>query len=340
MSGAERSTSFPGTPRWPSWSPVCAGIPSRCSRTTRPTPRSSTTENAAVLAGSQRPDDIIREAPAALDGRSQRFESPHENLEILCRYHVVLAEGRWQLLTVRKDRCGAVRPTATIAARFGTPVPVPASSTDVVVARLSGVGSSLGDTVRAALLRGPAFYVSGDRGESWNRFLPGTQQFWHIVSWPACAAPDLFNLGPPFRTLTMSNHRGRRRPPRLRSAVRDDPLRLLVVPRDRVGASDPARTARRDGLSGPQSPRQGSGTWNTPPGVIPTFTARRCDAWHCLRAAARPRSPLGTARAPVVGPVREGNDDDELQDENAVRIRRALPDSCAAHQDQHGSDYE
>ena len=50
--------------------------------------------NSNVLAGSERPRDIIRATPAAIDGRLQRFEPPRENLELVCRYGLAVESPR------------------------------------------------------------------------------------------------------------------------------------------------------------------------------------------------------------------------------------------------------
>ncbi len=53
--------------------------------------------------------------------------------------------------------------------------------------------------------RSPFYRVSGDDGASWFRFLPGTQDGWHVISGPACVAADLKATGPIFDSLELSD---------------------------------------------------------------------------------------------------------------------------------------
>lgn len=164
--------------------------------------------NSDVLAGSERPDYLLRAPGAALDGRLPRFEPPRQNLEILCRYHVAMASKRWQLLRAGHDRCGEIRRAGRRTTEYGKRVEVPRAEDDIVLARFDGVSSSFTSRIEALLLRAPAVFITAD-AEAWYRFLPGHQESWHVMSVPRCAIPQVDKLGPAFEHFTISDSKGK-----------------------------------------------------------------------------------------------------------------------------------
>jgi hypothetical protein len=165
--------------------------------------------NADALTGSNRPDFIFRQPGASLDGRLARFDPPRQNLELLCRYHLYDRTPTWELLRADENRCGRIVEGRTREVRLGEVVATPAYPGDIVLARFSGIASSLEDRVETLLLRGPEYYMgSGRPGEGLFRFVQGTQGSWHVMTAPACAANDLAGTGPSIPTFVLSDHLG------------------------------------------------------------------------------------------------------------------------------------
>jgi hypothetical protein len=155
--------------------------------------------NADALASARRPKFILRQPGNAIDGRLARFESPNENVELLCRYRVVDEVKKWQLLRSGRDRCGRTVEGATRILRLGEVTSAPARPDEVIVARFSGIAGSLEDRVETLLLRGPHYFIGpGGAGDPTWKLLAETQGSWHVLTAPACAAAELAKTGPPF----------------------------------------------------------------------------------------------------------------------------------------------
>lgn len=141
---------------------------------------------AAGLSSPGRPPWIIRTSgEQRVDDHFHRFDPPAANLAVICGYEVVDTAPKLQLLRAVPDRCG--RPERLVRERvaYGEWVETPRSSADeLVVARFSGVGSTLADRVRTLVLRGPRFEL--DISTDVYRFVPGTQGSWHVLSAPPC----------------------------------------------------------------------------------------------------------------------------------------------------------
>jgi hypothetical protein len=170
--------------------------------------------NADALASSDRPDFVLRQPGLYLDDRVARFDPPRENLELLCRYHVVdRAPGvspspGWELLKAGPDRCGKIVQDATRVARLGEVVHTPARRGKIVLARFSGIGSSFEDQLETLLLRGPDFFIGSTAGDQPYEFIQSTQSSWHVLSAPACLTAELDGTGPLFPTFVLSDHHG------------------------------------------------------------------------------------------------------------------------------------
>jgi hypothetical protein len=163
--------------------------------------------NADYLAGRDRPKYILRQPDTALDDRLPRFDPPLTSLETLCRYRKVDEAQGWQLFEASTNRCGTEHALRTVSARFGETVPVPSADRGVVVARVTGLGDSLAAKLETLFLRGPTYLISPG-GSNWFRFLSGTQDSWHLMSVPACAASDISGSGPEFNRMKISNRAG------------------------------------------------------------------------------------------------------------------------------------
>lgn len=83
------------------------------------------------------PRYVLRANVKRTDGQSPIWQSPDENLALLCRYVPVISTARWQLLQRAVNRCGAPILIGMAEARAGRPVVVPqAGAGHIVFARL------------------------------------------------------------------------------------------------------------------------------------------------------------------------------------------------------------
>jgi hypothetical protein len=89
--------------------------------------------NARHLRGPGAPRYVLREDIARYDGHNPLWESPAENLALICGYRQVRAAGRWELLERTGDRCGPARPAGDTTTRVGAFTPVPAAGPGEVV---------------------------------------------------------------------------------------------------------------------------------------------------------------------------------------------------------------
>jgi hypothetical protein len=93
--------------------------------------------NVGVLRSAAAPERILRERVATVDGEAPQLEAPGTFLELLCRYRLLAASGRWQVLALGADRCGSPRLLGSVDVSPGARVRVPtAGPRDVVFARL------------------------------------------------------------------------------------------------------------------------------------------------------------------------------------------------------------
>ena len=88
--------------------------------------------NARGLAGSST-TGILRQS-AAIDGKHPLWESPRYQVQLLCRFREVAADGVWQALRRVPDRCGPAQQIGQVSAAPGVPVPVPVVAGSLVVA--------------------------------------------------------------------------------------------------------------------------------------------------------------------------------------------------------------
>lgn len=105
--------------------------------------------NTAALIGPDGPERLLRENAGlvypefptrAIDSRFPGWDPPQQARATLCRFAVVAATERWQVLARRPNRCGPSRPVGTVEATPGEEVQVPAPGPgEVVWARIDGV---------------------------------------------------------------------------------------------------------------------------------------------------------------------------------------------------------
>lgn len=122
---------------------------------------------AQVLASERAPPRILRTTPRAVpavDGRELAFEAPLATLQIFCRYRQAAAREPWQLLVRAPDRCGASRALATVTARWGEPVGVPAPrrADALVLVRIGGAGVQGLERLQELALRPAGRWISLD----------------------------------------------------------------------------------------------------------------------------------------------------------------------------------
>lgn len=93
--------------------------------------------NGDALRGAAAPRYVLRANGRRTDGQSPIWQSPDENLALLCRYVPVVSTARWQLLERGANRCGAPILIGMAEAHAGRPVAVPrAGGRHIVFARL------------------------------------------------------------------------------------------------------------------------------------------------------------------------------------------------------------
>ena len=167
--------------------------------------------NRDAIESADRPHFLLRDAVAKrIDGQFPRFQPPAENLAILCHYRVVMTASPYELLEATTDRCGDLRDRRTTTASLGTAidVPTPTSRSVLVVARFDGVAGSLTDRLLTTLYRGPDFFVAAPEGDRWYRYVPGTQESWHVLAAPGCADALPAGTAGAFDSITLSDSAG------------------------------------------------------------------------------------------------------------------------------------
>ena len=141
---------------------------------------------------------------STVDGRFRWFESPEATLETFCRYAETTATDRWQVLARTGGSCDAPEPLATVTARAGeaVSVPVEARPDRFVIVRIHGLEPSLLGRVRAALFKGPDWYVM--LGDTRFRLIPATAVDGLLLAVPPAAdGSGPFAFGAPIRTMTV-----------------------------------------------------------------------------------------------------------------------------------------
>ncbi len=109
--------------------------------------------NGDVLRGDTAPRYVLREDVGRTDGQSPIWQSPDENLALLCRYRPVITKGRWQLLQRGVNRCGTPTLIGMARAHAGTPVIVPAAGPGRVVFARMYWSPDLGARVLSVLFK-------------------------------------------------------------------------------------------------------------------------------------------------------------------------------------------
>jgi dolichol-phosphate mannosyltransferase len=131
--------------------------------------------NREFLASDRAPDRILRHLTPTIDGRLLQFDSPAATVEMLCRYEEIRKTTALEVLARSPDRCGEPERLATVTARSGEAVAVPAAAPagELVFARVHGAGPSAYERLRTLV------YKLGERRIILNgllnyRFVPGT----------------------------------------------------------------------------------------------------------------------------------------------------------------------
>jgi hypothetical protein len=130
--------------------------------------------NADFLTGPRAPERILTQH-ISIDLRNPDWESPKVTVALACHYREEVGGGQWQVLRRVPNRCGPEQTLAVVKARVGDTVPIPETEgRDVlVVARISGLDSSVLYGLRSTLWRAPEVYAHLDRRRRW-RIVPGT----------------------------------------------------------------------------------------------------------------------------------------------------------------------
>lgn len=169
--------------------------------------------NAAALEGADAPEAILRHrfesvggsGSGGIDDRFPGWESPAAMRAMLCNYRAVRTGPRWQLLERAPDRCGEPRSIGTVAARTNEPIVIPPSpdGSEMVFARVEGLGVSGAESIRTALYRSRQRLVAlGERG-TW-RVVAATAADGLIVRAPTAADfPRPFAVAPNADDLTL-----------------------------------------------------------------------------------------------------------------------------------------
>ena len=125
--------------------------------------------NGDALRGTTAPRFVLRADVPRTDGQSPVWQSPDENLALLCRYRPVMTGGRWQLLERGANRCGSPVLVGMAAARAGRAMSVPrAGGNRIVFARMHW-SPDLGERVLSVLFkpsRVPEIRITGTWGKA------------------------------------------------------------------------------------------------------------------------------------------------------------------------------
>ena len=111
--------------------------------------------HAARVFGSRTgPERILRAPKRTLDYRNAAWDMPAAMRTILCRYDELSANSQWQVLARTRNRCGRATTIATVRARWGQTVAVPAPPPHAaVLVRIMGVEPHGLESLKALLYR-------------------------------------------------------------------------------------------------------------------------------------------------------------------------------------------
>ena len=109
--------------------------------------------NGDALRGAHAPHFVLRADVARTDEQSPIWQSPDENLALLCRYRPVMTGGRWQLLQRGANRCGVPVLIGMAAARAGRATDVPRAGVNRIVFARMHWSPDLGERVLSVLFK-------------------------------------------------------------------------------------------------------------------------------------------------------------------------------------------
>jgi hypothetical protein len=164
------------------------------------TPHLDHLDAAAYADARSGPERVLRRVEA-IDGRNPDWESPAAMLSLLCHFREVTSGTGWQALARVPDRCGPLRPYATLHATLGQTIALPAAPPGaVLVAGIEGLGVGFGEHLASLITRVAERYVLID-GHRY-RVPPDTAPDGLLLDVPASADyPAPFNLSMDPRTI-------------------------------------------------------------------------------------------------------------------------------------------
>jgi hypothetical protein len=151
----------------------------------------------------------VHEPTADLDDRFSSWDPPETSLAMLCNYVALQTTAHSQVLGKVPDRCGAPRLIASMRARAGEDVNLPAAEPNTVIyAKLSGAGVSGLERLRTLLYTARFRHLTVNRTKVY-RLVPGTAADGLIMDAGAKADyPAPFALSPAARTISISGASG------------------------------------------------------------------------------------------------------------------------------------
>jgi hypothetical protein len=128
---------------------------------------------------------VLRSEEPALDHRVAAWESPGAMVALTCGYEVVASAEHWQALIPTGNRCGSMRPLATVTGAEGRPLdtPRPRRSRDIVVATFDVPDLPL-DRLAVFLLK-PRVLPAVVADRTTARFVDGTASTAHLLRVPS-----------------------------------------------------------------------------------------------------------------------------------------------------------
>ena len=148
-------------------------------------------------------DYVLRQRGGAVDGKEPDFEAPATYVALLCRYHEVAATADWLLLARGGNRCGRSRRVATVHARAGEVVRVPAAPPGTLLYARLTIPRPMLDRLAAMLFK-PIRLPRIDLGGRSYRFIPATAPNPLVLAVPPSAGlPAQFGGLVAFRTLEL-----------------------------------------------------------------------------------------------------------------------------------------
>lgn len=109
--------------------------------------------NAERLSQSSGPQMILRQSIARLDRHNPVFESPQENMELICHFRQRRFVGRWEVLLRTGQRCGRERALGTATADGNGEIHVPRGADDELVYARISISPSLWSRLRSVVYR-------------------------------------------------------------------------------------------------------------------------------------------------------------------------------------------